>query len=101
MPRLVERRFRDGEFTFNDDGKIRKYCATTCGHGNEIIVRKRRSELGRDYFVCPQCNALICPKCAQKQAELKGECVVFEKRLLMMEGRLPKIDREKAWILER
>jgi hypothetical protein len=28
--------------------------------------------------------------------------VVFEERLEMMEGkRLPKIDREKAWILER
>lgn len=101
MPRLVERRF-GGEFTFNDDGKITTYNATTCWHGNEVMVLKPEHELGREYFLCPHCMHVICPRCARKQAELKGECVVFEDRLLMMEGgRLPKIDREKAWILER
>jgi hypothetical protein len=97
---LVERRFA-GYFEFNDDGVIRRYAATTCGHNNEIMVQKPTDELGRDYFICPHCNTLICPRCAHKQADLKGECVVFEQRLLMMEGRLPKVDREKAWILER
>jgi hypothetical protein len=98
---LVERRF-GGEFTFNDDGTIHEYNATTCNHGNEILVLKPEYELGREYFLCPHCMKVICPRCARKQAALKGECVVFEERLEMMEGRkLPKIDREKAWILER
>jgi hypothetical protein len=98
---LVDRHF-GGEFTFNDDGTIYEYGATTCGHGNEVMVLKPERELGIDYFLCPHCMHVICLKCARKQAALKGECIVFEERLEMMEGRkLPKIDREKAWILER
>ena len=93
MPALHDRRLRSF-FVHNDDGTLREMSATTCAHGNEIIVRKPGHEQGIHWD--------FCLRCAMAMART-GECVAFEKALERMEGRtrLPPIERQRATILGR
>ena len=101
MPALHDRRLRS-YFVHNDDGALREMSATTCAHGNEIIVRKPGQEQGIHWDFCMKCMAPICLRCAMVMAR-SGECVAFEKALERMEGRtrLPPIERQRATILGR
>ena len=62
-------------------GKVVRECDTfTCGHCNRVVPVPPRAAPAQLGGTCGNCQALICPRCAQD-----GRCTPFEERIARYE----------------